>query len=263
MTERTRIKDNQYSRIFIYFGLAVLLYLFDIVGILSPFHTISDTIFNPVKGLIFANVKTWRDFVTASFAYSSIKSELTRLDLLQKRVLELEQETQELSEENSKLREILEAPIPSAWKVLPNSVLGITRTMTISAGAKDGIAEGMTVIDGPYFVGRVLSVNQKSAQVRLPNDSEIEILAKTSRDTRGIVRGVFGEKMELQQVLQSDELFLEDRVLTTGEDGLAPGLLLGTVDEIESREADPYKKAILKPAVDFRRLSTVFVVLEM
>lgn len=263
MTERTRIKDNQYSRIFIYFGLAVLLYLFDIVGILSPFHTISDTIFNPVKGLIFANVKTWRDFVTASFAYSSIKSELTRLDLLQKRVLELEQETQELSEENSKLREILEVPIPSAWKVLPNSVLGITRTMTISAGAKDGIAEGMTVIDGPYFVGRVLSVNQKSAQVRLPNDSEIEILAKTSRDTRGIVRGVFGEKMELQQVLQSDELFLEDRVLTTGEDGLAPGLLLGTVDEIESREADPYKKAILKPAVDFRRLSTVFVVLEM
>ena len=262
MIERTRTKQSEYPAIFVYFGLSVILYLFDIVGVLVPTHTFSDTIFNPIKGKIYQNVKILRDFIAVSYHYPSIASQLSELGLLQKRVLELEQKTGELLEENAKLREVLEAPIPSNWKLLPTKSLGIARMMTIDSGDDNGIAEGMTVIDGPYFVGRVVAVNKKSARVQLPNDSEAEILAKTSRGTRGMVHGVFGEKMELQQVLSSDELFLGDRVLTTGEDGLGSGLLLGTIGEIEARETEPYKKARIIPAVDVSSLATVFVVLE-
>lgn len=262
MSARSRTKQTKSSSIFLLLGVSVILVLFDIVGVLSPLQSTSDFIFNPVKHILSDSVGGMRDLVSIASSYPQLTKDISSVRLLQKRVLELEQKTGELSQENQTLREMLEAPVPAEWKLLPASVLGVSRTMIIDKGTRDGIKKGMTVIDGQYYVGRVISVERRSSHVQLPFDADSSVFAVTSRDTRGRVFGAFGEKMELRDVLQSDPLFLEDQVITTGEDGIGRGLFMGKISSIEAKDTDPYKLAILTPLMDFHTLSTVFVVLE-
>lgn len=232
----------------------------DRLGIWEGARGLSEKILFPVK----AWVNSWGSGIKQTFSlianYKSEKEIQSRIAGDEKENEELKVANKRLEEENESLRKQLEAPLPSSWKFMPVAVLGISRYLQIWAGDKDGIKAGMSVIDGKSLVGRINSVTAHSAMVILPTDPDINISSVTSRGSRGIVIGQFGEKVILSKVLQKDPLFLGDVVTTSGQDGILPGLLIGKVKIIQSKDFDAYKSAELESAIEYNKETTVFVV---
>jgi rod shape-determining protein MreC len=99
-------------------------------------------------------------------------------------------------------------------------------------------------------------------------DSASSVVATVQRSrASGIVRGLFGDTLVLEWVLQNEEVAPGDLVITAGlalsdeVRSLYPkGLVIGTVAEVQKADVSAYQKAVITPAVDFRRLERVLVV---
>jgi rod shape-determining protein MreC len=213
----------------------------------------------------------------------SVRGYLTEYDELQARVAQLEEENAQLreqardgqsaSEENQRLRLLLElrekhrdfvfesatvtAFSPSNWE----------STLTISKGSNFGIAVNDCVVtETGMLVGVVSEVGYNWATVATVIDSSIEIGGVVSRtDSAGIVEGDFAlmgqGKVKLSYLPQSTELIAGDEVLTSGKGGVYPaGLVVGHVEDIRMDESGLTRYAEVLPEVDFAQLIQVFVI---
>ena len=138
-----------------------------------------------------------------------------------------------------------------------------SRYLTINAGRRNGIRVGMPVVAGGFaLVGRVGQVSETSSQVELlidPN-SYVNVLLVTSRAT-GVVAGQSDGSLHLINVPQTDEVQTGDLIVTSGLGGKLPRLLtIGQVANVTSSDAQLFKEAIVRPAVDFNRIEVVLVI---
>ncbi len=137
------------------------------------------------------------------------------------------------------------------------------RFVTINAGRRQGIGVGMPVVGGGLaLVGRVGQVSEASSQVQLlvdPN-SYVNVLAVETRAT-GTVAGQPDGSLRLLNVPQTDRLDPQNLIVTSGLGGALPRLLpVGQVDQVVSSEAQLFKEATIRPAVDFNRIEVVVVI---
>lgn len=153
-------------------------------------------------------------------------------------------------------------------EVIARDPTGFVRTLTIDAGSEQGIAVGHVVIVEQGVVGRVTAVFPIHSRVLPITDSASSVVATVQRSrASGIVRGLFGDTLVLEWVLQNEEVAPGDLVITAGlalndeVRSLYPkGLVIGTVAEVQKADVSAYQKAVITPAVDFRRLERVLVV---
>ena len=147
--------------------------------------------------------------------------------------------------------------------VIGSEVSPYSRYLVINAGRIHGIREGMAVVGGSFgLAGRVALVNETSSEVLLLIDpaSSVNVVLVGSRAT-GTVVGQSDGSLRINNVLQSDEIGLDDIVVTSGLGGLLPRLLpVGRVDRITSTDAQLFKEAVIRPAVDFNRLESVLII---
>jgi rod shape-determining protein MreC len=138
-----------------------------------------------------------------------------------------------------------------------------SRYLTINVGKLNGVSIGMPVVAGGFaLVGRVGQVNDTSSQVQLlidPN-SYVNVLLVNSRAT-GVVAGQSDGSMHLINVPQTDELKTGDLIVTSGLGGGLPRLLtIGQVATVTSSDAQLFKEAIVRPAVDYNRIEEVLII---
>lgn len=186
-----------------------------------------------------------------------LKKETEKL-VLENQELNLEAEI--LKEENRALRHQLEAPMPASFKYIPAQVISVSSFMEVAVGEKDGVKPGMAVVSGEVLVGKVTNASYQRSKVMLITDQESKVTAKTLRETKGTVVGHLGESFQIIQVLQKDPLFIDDTVITSGEDGLPPNLLIGKIEHITTSDVSPYKQAKTSSLLDFASLEVVFIV---
>lgn len=187
----------------------------------------------------------------------------------------------ELEAENAQLRELLNFVLanPSLHGFLGGDVIGRSDLIEvqvvgqdpnpfiyyviINRGGQDGLEIGMPIITGGGgLVGRVAEVRPRWAKVQLLIDpgSQINGIVQGSR-AKGLVTGQPDGSLYIEQVPQSEPINVGDTVVTSGQGNLLPkGLIVGQVTEVEQRDIDPYQRAALRPAVDFRRLEIVLVI---
>ncbi|MCL5997603.1 MAG: rod shape-determining protein MreC [Chloroflexi bacterium] len=138
-----------------------------------------------------------------------------------------------------------------------------SRYITINVGRIHGISTGMPVVAGGFaLVGRVGQVNETSSQVQLLIDSTsyVNSLLVESRAT-GVVAGQSDGSLHIINVPQTDELKPGDLIVTSGLGGKLPRLLtIGQVDRVISTDAQLFKAALVRPAVDFNRIEVVLVI---
>jgi rod shape-determining protein MreC len=137
------------------------------------------------------------------------------------------------------------------------------RYLTINVGRRQGMVTGMPVVAGGFvLIGRIGQVNETSSQVELlvdPN-SYVNVLLVQSRAT-GVVAGQSDGSVHLINVPQTDEVTAGDLIVTSGLGGKLPRLLtIGQVDKVISSDAQLFKEAIVRPAVDFNRVEVVLVI---
>jgi rod shape-determining protein MreC len=136
------------------------------------------------------------------------------------------------------------------------------RTLTIDKGTRDGVRADMSVIAPAGVVGRLVVPSLRSAKVQLLIDRNAAAGAIIERTrAQGVVVGGGDDRLRMESVSEVIDIAGGDVVVTSGIDGIYPkGFVIGQIESVE-RSGGAYKRITIKPAVDFRSLEEVLVVL--
>lgn len=248
------------DRIYWYIGVSLILILLDYFSLLRPIKFPLENAITPVRVFIFKTRSDVVDLYQYISHFRSLSRVLTENAKLNQDNEEYHFQAQFLKSENEQLRRQLGAPLPASYQFIPGRVIAVYDRMEINIGQKDGVKEGMTVVLETTFVGKIKTVSQNRSTVILPTDPDLFVSAKTEKGARGVVTGQKGSGIILDKVLQKDPIFLNDLVLTSGEDGVPPNLLVGKIISITNNDTNAYKQAKLLPSLDFGKEPMVFVI---
>jgi rod shape-determining protein MreC len=136
------------------------------------------------------------------------------------------------------------------------------RTVTIDKGTSDGVKANMAVIAPTGVAGRVVKPGIRAARVQLLVDRNAAAGAIVERSrAQGLAVGSGDGLLELTYVSEIADIQTGDTVMTSGIDGIYPkGFLLGRVQIVE-KNGSSFKRIVVQPAVDFRALEEVLIVL--
>lgn len=248
------------SLLFYYLIISGALMFLDYFGILKIVKSPLDIVVNPIKRTVFVTSIFVKEFGHVLYTYPQIKQLNDDFIKIQKSNLEITQQINFLTQENVKLRAQLEAPLPSSFKFIVADVTAVSRFMDVAVGEKDGVKKDMAVVDGRILLGKVKSVTEGRSQIILLNDPDISVLAKTSRGTLGVVTGQFNNNILMGKILQKDQLFLDDEVVTAGSDTFPPNLVIGKITHITVDDTAPYKQGKIASPLDFKKENKVFII---
>ena len=136
----------------------------------------------------------------------------------------------------------------------------------IDKGRGDGLAKNMVVLAPGGLIGRIVESGVNYSKVRAIIDDTNAVSAKSIRTgDSGVVKGdmkFVGEGLCRMELIEIDaEIAVGDEIVTTNLGEIyPPGLTIGYVTEIGADGGGLTKYAVVKPAVDFKRLETVLVI---
>ncbi|MBI3558872.1 rod shape-determining protein MreC [Candidatus Gottesmanbacteria bacterium] len=230
-----------------------LIFFLDGKGYLNGVKGTVQIITLPVQYSFFAagqNIKNSFSFLTF---WKSGEARIRNLELRNLELGAAKNEAERLEKENKELKKQLGANISKNHVLLPAPVLGLDRYLQIGVGINDGVKEGMIVVYLDNLVGKIIRVLPRSSFVMLPTDPQSKIPVKI-KEARGLVSGQFNSSQILDRVGQNEEINLGDLIFTLED------LVVGKVDKIISQQTDIFKKAIVKPILNYSDLTTVFVI---
>jgi rod shape-determining protein MreC len=136
------------------------------------------------------------------------------------------------------------------------------RTVTIDKGSRDGLHADMAVVAPAGVVGRVVVPAARAAKVQLLVDRNAAAGAVIERSrTQGVAIGGGDDRLRLAYVSEASDVVIGDVVITSGIDGIYPkGFVIGRVESLQ-KNGPAYTNIVIAPAVDFRTLEQVLVVM--
>ena len=170
--------------------------------------------------------------------------------------------TQQLSEENKRLRALLDLKPALAVRSLPAEVLyeasdPYSRKVFIDHGSRDGVVAGAPVINEAGVLGQVTHVYPLTAEVTLLADKDAAIPVLNTRTQQrsaafgGAVIGTAGGGMELRFMSGNADVQVGDLLQTSGLDGVyPPGLPVARVVAVERRVESGFARITLAPAAN-------------
>lgn len=200
---------------------------------------------------------------------------------LNNKIVQLEKENERLKLENQSLREYkaevnrirnlmnfadksVEMYDMVGARVIARSPSNWYKGIMIDKGFKDGIRDGMPVINPSGLVGRVVNVSDYSAQVSLLTDREtaVGVIVQQSRETNGIVEGQgVSNQLRMVNIPYYSKIEVRNKIVTSGLSQIYPkGIDIGVVESVKREKNGLLLSANIKPVVDFDRLEEVLVI---
>ncbi|MEU5778831.1 rod shape-determining protein MreC [Streptomyces venezuelae] len=143
---------------------------------------------------------------------------------------------------------------------------GFSWTVTIDAGAGDGIKRDMTVLNGDGLVGRVTTVGPNTSTVLLANDPDFTVGTRMEKtDELGFATGQGDRPLSVQLLNGKAEVKKGDRLVTFGsrkDKPFVPGVPVGEIVRVDPSGGDLTRNVYVKPYVGFTKLDIVGVVVE-
>lgn len=140
-------------------------------------------------------------------------------------------------------------------------------TFIIDKGAKHGMKVDMVVTAGNGLVGKIIQVRELDSTVISLIDELSGISAKILR-TSDLCTVSGSKKLGqeghalIEQIAEDTHLIIGDEIVTSHLGKIyPPGILIGTVRDININPNKLSKTAILEPAVDFKHLEEVLVII--
>ena len=142
------------------------------------------------------------------------------------------------------------------------------RTVTITAGSRDGVRPDMTVFDADGLVGRVLRVGPTTATALLIVDAESVVGGRVASTAElGFLRGdgeLSGDGRLTMTTLDTTATPMAgDSVVSWGSRNGVPyiaGVPIGTVESVQTSARDSSATVSVRPFADFSSLDVVAVV---
>jgi rod shape-determining protein MreC len=173
---------------------------------------------------------------------------------------------QDQETENQRLRAMLQFKEDFSFDLVPARVLAhepseISRSLVINAGHNRGVVRYMPLVSTSGVVGRVVQVLPTISLVQIITDplSRTSVMTQRSR-IAAILETETGTSFYMQFRADGD-IVPGDTIVTSGLGGVYPkGLYVGAVLRI-SGDPDPlFRKAWIKPFVNFNSIEEVFVI---
>jgi len=169
--------------------------------------------------------------------------------------------------ENELLRRMLEFKRESRFVLLTGEVIGLNpdagiRGVLLNIGEADGVTRDCAVITPDGVVGRVYDVGDHSSVVQLLIDPNIGIAGRLqSNGEDGIVHAAGGRMLTFDGIPVTVPVQSSDLVVTSGLGGIFPsGIPVGTTTDIIKDASGWLWEIKVEPAVNFGRLSQLFVI---
>ena len=145
-------------------------------------------------------------------------------------------ETDFLELENSQLRKLIEEQISSSSNLMSARVMldkqsPYLNSFIINIGGNKNIKNGMEVLDGKNFIGRIVDVNFFSSRVLLVSDlnSKIPVITEPSAH-HAILSGHGIKNPTLEYLPENNNIQDGDKVYISGKEGIfSPGIPVGEV----------------------------------
>ena len=190
------------------------------------------------RGALIASVPS-RGFssITDSFKeHANLYSNYSQLKKENNKLRNNISETDFLELENTQLKKLIEEQVASdsnlaSARVMLDKQSPYLNSFIINIGSNKGIKNGMAVLDGKNFIGRIVDVNFFSSRVLLVSDlnSKIPVLIEPSA-YHAILSGRGKNKPVLDYLPEKHTIQDGDKVYTSGKGGIfSPGIPVGKV----------------------------------
>lgn len=149
-------------------------------------------------------------------------------------------------------------------KVVNNSLLGFQNYLTINKGSLDGVTPGMGVLGPRGVVGKVRYVSRHYSTITSLLHSDIQVSARL-RSTKNFGTLSWNQesyrKAELKFIPRHVIVSTQDTVETTDFNAVfPPGLLIGTVDTVNTQPNSTFHEISVALATDFNDLEFVYLI---
>lgn len=133
--------------------------------------------------------------------------------------------------------------------------------IVINKGERDRLRPNLGVITAEGVVGRIVKTAASYSRVLLLTDRNSAVAGLIQRTgDEGIVAGMDGRTLQLNFIMIDSEVQNGDLVITSGTDGVfPPGIVIGTINKIESPKNALFHTIELIPGVDLSRVREVMV----
>ena len=238
--------------------------------------SVSDYVFVPMqKGFTYVESSFERD-KTDAHTLASLKSENEKLtkqvnDLTtQLNNVQLQQSELEDLQKLYKLDQQYSGFKKTGARVIARGSSNWFNTFTINKGSQDGIKVDMNVIAGDGLVGIVTKVGKNYAIVRSIIDDTSNVSAMSLNTGDLCIASGSLERMTSENMIEFNSLEDPKDAINQGEpivtsnisDKYLPGILIGYVNELKKDSNDITKSGAITPAVDFKHLQNVLVILQ-
>ena len=183
---------------------------------------------SPIKGI--ANLS---DFMSNHFnLYSNYDELVKENEKLKNNISKVDF----LTLENAQLRKLINEQVESSSNLLSARVMleeqsPYLNSFVINIGSNKNIKNGMAVLDGKNFIGKVVDVNFFSSRVLLISDlnSKIPIVVEPSA-IHAILTGRGKNKTTLEYLPEKHKIQDGDKIYTSGKGGVfTPGIPIGEI----------------------------------
>ncbi|MGH3665751.1 MAG: rod shape-determining protein MreC [Egibacteraceae bacterium] len=229
-------------------------------GALTVFGPVAEgfaTVVRPVGGFL----SGIRDLGRLRDENRALQSDLERLREQQVSAADLERENAELRAQLD-MRERLDYTTTGAT-VIAQPPTSVERSVLIDAGADNGLAPGMAVISQDGLVGKLVEVTAGNARVELLTSPSARYAVRIAGSgEEGFLTGSGARPFQLEVLDPEAEIDPDAEIVTklfTGT-SIPGGIPVGVVEE----QPGPATRFLaVRPYVDFTRLTTVQVILDV
>lgn len=242
--------------------LAVALMVVDArFAVLKPLRTQLGLIVEPVYWLGRLPVTLWEGATQGLSSRSELTAENERLKAEQLMMQRRLQKLAALTEQNVRLRELLNSSALVDDEVLATELIGIdpnpfTHRILIDKGAQDGVLLGQPVLDARGLMGQVVEVLPYSSRVLLLTDTTHSIPVQVNRNgLRAIASGTGNpERLELRHVADTADIKEGDLLVSSGLGQRFPaGYPVATVTEVIHDSGQPFAIVRAMPTASLNR----------
>lgn len=226
---------------------------------------VQQLVYSPFKGIS----KFFNDIISLGDVLEEnkiLKSNVEKMESLEAENIELKQEIEKLKEELDVDYVLTDYNYLNATVVSRNSMYWYNN-LSVDKGSKNGVEEGMVVINSTGLIGKVTNVGKYSSDVKLitstDTSNKISVIVTNGDDNLvGVINGYNYEEgyLEVEGISNTETVAVGDVVYTSGLGGVFPsGILIGYVDSITTDVYDLAKIINVKPSAKFDNINYVTI----
>ena len=259
--KRTRKSSSALIRAMIFFVCIALTSLGKAdISAMNSIRTVLTGLVVPIADVVSVPVRAVASMIEGMQTVANLREENMQLKENVKRLSRWRLKAEILQTENLQLKSVSGVIIPDAVRPVSARVIAINadnfaHSVMINAGADEGLKKGHAVTTTDGFVGMVIDVGTRHAQVLLLTDINAMIpVILSSSSWPATTVGKNSKMLDLRFLPVEATIEIDELIQTSGHGGvIPPGIPVGRIASISNNDVK------IEPLVDLKRLSFVTI----